>query len=81
VFCGDQPQNPDKNLAPAGFFVFWVHPLTNWPIAIMATDAAGMQYAFNLMKHFGCGNQFPHTGGNHRKEPLPTPAALKSDAG
>jgi hypothetical protein len=23
VFCGDQPQNPDKNLAPAGFFVFW----------------------------------------------------------
>jgi hypothetical protein len=65
VFCGDQPQNPDKNLAPAGFFVFWSahknRPVDllamNVIIAIMATDAAGMQYAFNLYEsYFGCGN-------------------------
>jgi hypothetical protein len=44
----------------------------------MATDAAGMQYAFNLNEgNFGCGDPVSATqrgasfsGANHRKEPL-----------
>jgi hypothetical protein len=48
-------------------------------IATMATDAAGMQYAFNLNEsYFGCGNPLsaaqgrtPFFGSHHRKEPLP----------
>lgn len=54
-------------------------------IAIMATDAAGMQYAFNLYEsYFGCGNpvsaaqgRTPFLGRTIEKSHCPTPAALK----
>jgi hypothetical protein len=53
----------------------------------MATDAAGMQYAFNLNEgNFGCGGPISATlrgaflsGANHRKEPLPDACCAKKN--